>query len=183
MLTSAKFASGGNRSDGVTKKVVMGVGIAIAAAVILAGLIIVVILKRKDSSPIRRGGRSLDQRGMLFAFSVSWLVHLISCMCVCSSVRLLKPWLYMTVSRTGTNERSQEILLSGQIITSKRDYSGESKNADDLELPLFDLHTMAVATNNFSDANKLGQGGFGRVYKVHFCAVGHHAGPIRSISV
>ena len=89
----------------------------------------------------------------------------------------------MTVSRTGTNERSQEILLSGQIISSKRDYSGESKKADDLELPLFDLYTIAVATNSFSDANKLGQGGFGRVYKVNFCLLGHHAGFMRSISV
>lgn len=30
----------------------------------------------------------------------------------------------------------------------------------------FDFNTVRVATNNFSDANKLGQGGFGAVYKV-----------------
>ncbi|URE26898.1 receptor-like protein kinase, partial [Musa troglodytarum] len=29
----------------------------------------------------------------------------------------------------------------------------------------FDLETLKVATNNFSDANKLGEGGFGPVYK------------------
>lgn len=34
------------------------------------------------------------------------------------------------------------------------------------DLPLFDLTTIAAATNNFSDANKLGEGGFGSVYKV-----------------
>lgn len=33
-------------------------------------------------------------------------------------------------------------------------------------LPFFDLSTMAAATDNFSIANKLGQGGFGSVYKV-----------------
>ncbi|KAG5255097.1 G-type lectin S-receptor serine/threonine-protein kinase [Salix suchowensis] len=36
---------------------------------------------------------------------------------------------------------------------------------DDLGLPLFDLGTVASATNNFSDENKLGEGGFGPVYK------------------
>jgi hypothetical protein len=30
----------------------------------------------------------------------------------------------------------------------------------------FNLSTMQAATNNFSDANKLGEGGFGPVYKV-----------------
>ena len=38
------------------------------------------------------------------------------------------------------------------------------KGRDDL--PLFDFRTIANATNNFSDGNKLGQGGFGPVYKV-----------------
>ncbi|XP_058072824.1 cysteine-rich receptor-like protein kinase 10 [Magnolia sinica] len=33
------------------------------------------------------------------------------------------------------------------------------------ELPLIDLVTIQAATNNFSDENKLGQGGFGPVYK------------------
>ncbi|KAL8467830.1 hypothetical protein ACS0TY_031174 [Phlomoides rotata] len=33
------------------------------------------------------------------------------------------------------------------------------------ELPLFKLEILATATNNFSEANKLGKGGFGPVYK------------------
>ncbi|XP_077252582.1 cysteine-rich receptor-like protein kinase 15 [Tasmannia lanceolata] len=33
------------------------------------------------------------------------------------------------------------------------------------ELPLIDFDTVKVATDNFSDANKLGEGGFGPVYK------------------
>ncbi|XVF04051.1 hypothetical protein REPUB_Repub05bG0047700 [Reevesia pubescens] len=36
---------------------------------------------------------------------------------------------------------------------------------EDLELPVIDFATIAKATNNFSSNNKLGQGGFGPVYK------------------
>ncbi|KAI3457035.1 hypothetical protein Pfo_013698 [Paulownia fortunei] len=36
---------------------------------------------------------------------------------------------------------------------------------EELELPLFDLSTISKATNNFSIKNKLGEGGYGPVYK------------------
>jgi hypothetical protein len=34
------------------------------------------------------------------------------------------------------------------------------------ELPLMDLTSILAATDNFSKANKLGEGGFGPVYRV-----------------
>ncbi|XP_028555150.1 G-type lectin S-receptor-like serine/threonine-protein kinase SD1-1 isoform X2 [Dendrobium catenatum] len=36
-----------------------------------------------------------------------------------------------------------------------------------MELPLFDMSAIEIATNNFSDGHKLGEGGFGPVYKGH----------------
>ncbi|KAI8557695.1 hypothetical protein RHMOL_Rhmol04G0029700 [Rhododendron molle] len=39
------------------------------------------------------------------------------------------------------------------------------RQKEELELPLFDLATISKATNNFSELNKLGEGGFGSVYK------------------
>ncbi|XP_049383761.1 G-type lectin S-receptor-like serine/threonine-protein kinase At4g03230 [Solanum stenotomum] len=37
-----------------------------------------------------------------------------------------------------------------------------------IDLPFFNLESILVATDNFSDANRLGQGGFGPVYKGKF---------------
>lgn len=63
----------------------------------------------------------------------------------------------------GHHERSQDLLLNQVVISREGDYSAEK--TDDLELPLFDFETVVRATDNFSDYNKLGQGGFGIVYK------------------
>ena len=39
--------------------------------------------------------------------------------------------------------------------------------SEDLEVPFFNLATIATATNDFSSIKKLGEGGFGLVYKVN----------------
>nr|XP_043619430.1 receptor-like serine/threonine-protein kinase SD1-8 [Erigeron canadensis] len=68
------------------------------------------------------------------------------------------------IDKRGPHERSQDFLMyEGNIALSKKDYAGET--TQELELPSFDFTTLAKATNYFSDTNKLGQGGFGCVYK------------------
>uniref|UniRef100_A0A9I9DCV2 Receptor-like serine/threonine-protein kinase n=1 Tax=Cucumis melo TaxID=3656 RepID=A0A9I9DCV2_CUCME len=60
------------------------------------------------------------------------------------------------------------VLFIGLYIFKKRSTvkDGHEKiEAQDLELPLFDLSLINSATNNFSIDNKLGEGGFGPVYK------------------
>lgn len=44
----------------------------------------------------------------------------------------------------------------------------DQSSEEDLDLPLFDLVTISLATNKFSLSNRLGRGGFGPVYKVNF---------------
>ncbi|XP_019426373.1 PREDICTED: receptor-like serine/threonine-protein kinase SD1-8 [Lupinus angustifolius] len=63
----------------------------------------------------------------------------------------------------GSLQRNQHPLMNEVVFSSNR-YSGE-RNMDELELPMFDFNTITMATNNFSETNKLGQGGFGSVYK------------------
>lgn len=55
--------------------------------------------------------------------------------------------------------------VGSMVHDPEQDCTNESNN-EDLELPLFDFATIADATNHFSMNNKLGQGGFGPVYKV-----------------
>ncbi|GMY37017.1 receptor-like serine/threonine-protein kinase SD1-8 [Fagus crenata] len=102
----------------------MAIGITVGAVILLSGLTVCLLWKRKESQRIQNG----------------------------------------KTRQRGPPERSQDLLLNEVVISSKKEYSGE-RNIDDLELPLFDFDTMALATENFSDENKLGQGGFGCVYK------------------
>lgn len=69
-------------------------------------------------------------------------------------------------TKPGSFQRSRDLLTTVQRkFSTNRKNSGE-RNMDDIELPMFDFNTITMATDNFSEANKLGQGGFGIVYKV-----------------
>ncbi|CAL9227034.1 unnamed protein product [Arabidopsis halleri] len=69
------------------------------------------------------------------------------------------------------NENGQDLyvrLASSEIETVQREslrVSSRKQEEEDLELPFLDLDTISEATSGFSDGNKLGQGGFGPVFK------------------
>ena len=70
----------------------------------------------------------------------------------------------MTETRHSTYSDSADSTLPYfEDSPSRRDLDGTRRNPN---FPLFNLRTIIVATDNFSIANKLGQGGFGPVYKV-----------------
>ncbi|KAF8414029.1 hypothetical protein HHK36_002028 [Tetracentron sinense] len=54
--------------------------------------------------------------------------------------------------------------LAHRVNKAYEHYTQET-GEDELDLPLFDLETVVNATNNFSFAKKIGEGGFGIVYK------------------
>ena len=57
-----------------------------------------------------------------------------------------------------------DLNLKADPVNNKRTKGSKRKEVD--QLPLFTLSSVSTATNKFSDANKLGEGGFGPVYKV-----------------
>ncbi|CBI20428.3 unnamed protein product, partial [Vitis vinifera] len=57
------------------------------------------------------------------------------------------------------------VILTLYVVKKKKKLKRNGKH-EHLELPLFDLAALLSATNNFSSDNKLGEGGFGPVYKV-----------------
>ncbi|KAJ4982009.1 hypothetical protein NE237_032846 [Protea cynaroides] len=59
------------------------------------------------------------------------------------------------------NRRTKRV---GRLNNQENDDRDESPE-EDLELPLFDFNTILAATDIFSDSNKIGEGGFGPVYK------------------
>nr|VUE13620.1 At421370-like [Capsella orientalis] len=61
-------------------------------------------------------------------------------------------------------DRNQDLLMNEVVLSSMRDFAGQKKT-EDSELPLMEFKAVLIATDNFSDSNKLGQGGFGIVYK------------------
>ena len=78
----------------------------------------------------------------------------------------------MHVCELGERERKQKMLiqeLAGNAIPSTVDDEGKKQNNDGKnshEFHVFSFESIYVATSNFTTENKLGEGGFGPVYKV-----------------
>ncbi|KAK2978974.1 hypothetical protein RJ640_017538 [Escallonia rubra] len=76
---------------------------------------------------------------------------------------------YILVKKRRGRKRQDELLFSPNTTSTTLGASPEGKRNDETgtnsDLPFYSLSIIAAATENFSIANKLGEGGFGLVYK------------------
>lgn len=100
--------------------------------------------------------------------STKWIVAIVV-LAIAAALLIVGSVLYWLKRRKGKGRR-----VLGQTATSRNDVSAGSTGFEDspnktggekTDVRFFDLSTVVAATDNFSSANKLGQGGFGSVYK------------------
>lgn len=78
---------------------------------------------------------------------------------------------------TEADERNENLLFLNLEISSKQNTASDNITTGStlrgvkkiVNLPQFSFSSISAATDNFSPANKLGEGGFGPVYKVILC--------------
>ncbi|XP_043687406.1 putative G-type lectin S-receptor-like serine/threonine-protein kinase At1g61610 [Telopea speciosissima] len=110
------------------------------------------------------GGNSGISKRITVIITVSGIVFL--------SISIYSLWSFFTKLRDLKRKRNKKLLLfalsnnlSSAHFSGPDDLVRDGQQGNVPELPLFDFDCVAVTTSNFSDANKLGQGGFGPVYK------------------
>ncbi|KAI3495256.1 hypothetical protein L1887_37504 [Cichorium endivia] len=123
-----------------------------------------------EESPTTRSSKSSSSSGnkgvKLVAIIIGVFVVLILLIILFYLKRRKIRWFKKSeADRKDPQKRAKDFLLKdGMAVPNRREYYREPKT-DEVELPLFDFATLAIATNNFSDSSKLGEGGFGCVYK------------------
>lgn len=69
------------------------------------------------------------------------------------------------------DDSSQNVFLHSMGASARFVMTVESDIVSGQDLPFIELAIAKAATENFSDNHKLGQGGFGTVYKVLHCII------------
>lgn len=76
---------------------------------------------------------------------------------------ILTMFLHVGEEKKKRDEYLQDLIASDSFKSSS-EIGADRKEGHDLKI--FSFRSIAASTNDFSDDNKLGQGGFGPVYKV-----------------
>ncbi|KAK9089535.1 hypothetical protein Scep_028617 [Stephania cephalantha] len=125
---------------------------------------------RVSSSILENGGYSSHNKKpialIVTLIVVPTFVVLLGCCLFFTWKKKLKNNRNRRAEERGKKERSQDLIFDKVLSSGPRDHHSHEQNSnEDFELPLIDLSTLAIATSNFNQGNKLGQGGFGSVFK------------------
>ncbi|KAK3219923.1 hypothetical protein Dsin_013893 [Dipteronia sinensis] len=83
-----------------------------------------------------------------------WVIIIVTCVISAMVVLVLGCIIFMRKRKYCIQDNSRDM-----------NKNNEESEKDDMELLIYDLQTIADATDNFAHKNKLGEGGFGPVYK------------------
>ncbi|KAM3701567.1 hypothetical protein ACJW31_05G183500 [Castanea mollissima] len=99
-----------------------------------------------------------------------WMIVVVTAVSACLVIVLLGSYVYHRMMNKNGKKKIlehgiiQNIGSSSNLHFHHQHFQGRYKSKSQ-EFPYFNLASLQAATNNFGDSNKLGQGGFGPVYK------------------
>ncbi|KAL4639388.1 hypothetical protein ACB092_03G213900 [Castanea dentata] len=107
-----------------------------------------------------------SEKGMIWLLRYGITSVIFLCLIIFIYIRRRKTTKRQENRQIDQRNRVQRMLYSESYVQDLID-SGEFQEEDEegIDVPFYDLESIRVATNNFSDENKLGQGGYGPVYK------------------
>ncbi|CAL8105042.1 unnamed protein product [Prunus armeniaca] len=113
--------------------------------------------KLLNSSTLFRLALTQDGFGLSYIGSdgnQGWVVYLIAMTDICDTYGICGPNGACSIDKSPVRKNQQQ--KYGELKPGQK---------EDMELPLFNLAAVVCATKNFSNNNKLGEGGFGSVFK------------------
>ena len=134
---------------------------------LLACIVISFIIWRRKSS--KKQGENFAICMTIFSLVVHFQENLTIHKVVLRIEHRYIPFFILNPENRISYQRKKELL---KLDTQRRikhliDSGGfEEEDEKGIDVPFFDFESILVATDDFSDANKLGQGGYGPVYKV-----------------
>uniref|UniRef100_A0A0D9WA00 non-specific serine/threonine protein kinase n=1 Tax=Leersia perrieri TaxID=77586 RepID=A0A0D9WA00_9ORYZ len=107
---------------------------------------------RLANSPGHTSGANTKKR-----YLIKVVVPIIACLLILTCIYLVWKWQSKGKRR---NNKNQYTAMLGKYFRASHELYKQNQ-----EFPCINFEDIATATNNFSDSNMLGQGGFGKVYK------------------
>ncbi|KAM0994623.1 hypothetical protein TB1_009556 [Malus domestica] len=90
-----------------------------------------------------------------------WRITILTVVSACLAILLLGSCVYLAIRKRNKMVSSQ--ILRQRVLLSDQSFQGRNLKTE--EYPYISLASIHAATDKFSDSNKLGEGGFGPVYK------------------